>query len=147
MAYALPTDIEADFKDITFGADDNVTGDDVTQFIVEADALINSYIGTVYTVPVTTGDGLNVLKLLSRSLVSNRIKKILEVQQVASKGANQNIQSTYLSVTQVMAVLTSLQAKKVALAGASPLVSAGGFYSNNSSNDVAPTITKDTRQW
>jgi Holliday junction resolvasome RuvABC endonuclease subunit len=148
MAYASNAEIEADFKDITFTASTNVKTADVTQFIVEADGLINSYVGTVYVVPVVVaGEGLNLLKLLCRSLVTARIKKLMEVKQETSGDANQNVLSVLLSVSQVMAILKEIQKKDIALAGAVALTSGGGFYSNNAANDVAPVVEKDSRQW
>ena len=148
MAYTTRVEVQGDFKDVTFTASSNVSASDVDQFIVEADALINSYVGTVYTVPVTvTGDGKNLLKLLSRSLVTARIKKILEVVQETSKDANQNVVGVLLSPSAVMKILKDIQNKDIALAGAAPLVSGAGFYSNNASNDVEPVMKKDERQW
>lgn len=147
MAYTTYSEIEADFKDTTFTTTSMVKLADVTQFIVEADALINAYIGTVYSVPVASGDGLNLLKLLSRSLVAARIKRILEVKQEKSQDANQNVLGVLLSPSKVMEILKDIQEQKMALAGAELLVSGGGFYSANENNDVEPVVEKDTTQW
>lgn len=148
MAYATNAEIEADFKDSTFTTTSNVKTADVTQFIVEADALINSYVGTVYTAPVSaSGEGLSLLKLLSRSLVAARIKRIMEVKQEKNADPNQNIVGVLLSPTAVMKILKDIQERNIALAGAELLVSSGGFYSNNDSNDIAPVVEKDTKQW
>lgn len=148
MAYTTYSEIEKDFKDQTFSADSgNVRQADVTGFITEADALINAYVGTRYTVPVSSGDGLNLLKLLSRSLVTARIKKILEVKQEKATDANQAAVGVLLSVTKVMEILNDIQSGKLALAGASSLVSGNGFYSKNAACDVEPVIKKDEKQW
>lgn len=147
MAYTTKAEIEADFKEISFSTDTLVKEADVTQFIVEADSLINSYVGTVYTVPVAAGEGLNLLKLLSRSLVASRIKRIMEVVQDKSTDANQSVVGVLLSVAQVIKILENIQNKKVTLAGASALTSTGGFYSKNASDDVEPVIKKDCKQW
>lgn len=148
MAYTTKTEVQGDFKDTTFTTTSNVTAANVDQFIVEADALINSYIGTVYTVPVSAaGDGKNLLKLLSRSLVAARIKRILEVVQKTSEDANQNILGVLLSPSQVMKILKDIQEKNIALAGAEPLISGAGFYSSNAANSVEPVIKKDEKQW
>ncbi len=147
MAYTTYTEIQSDFKDMTFSTTTLVTSTDVTQFIVEADSLINAYVGARYTVPVTTGDGANLLKLLSRCLVSGRIKKLLEVKQEKATDANQSVIGVLLSPTQVMKILNDIKNDELTLAGASSLVSGLGFYSENYTNDVEPVITKDTRQW
>src|ERR1035437_4082852 len=129
MAYCTNAEVSADFKNITFGVTGNVTSSAVDQFIAEADALINAYIGTVYTVPVTaSGDGLNLLKLCSRSLVTGRIKKIMEVKQEKSPDASQNIVGVLLSPTMVMKILNDIQSKAIALSGAALLNSGQGFY-------------------
>jgi len=147
MAYTNKNEIQADFKDITFDNESNVKSSDVTQFIVEADALINAYVGKVYAVPVTTGDGKNLLKLCSRSLVAARIKRILEVKQEKNVDPNQNVVGVLLSPSQVMKILKDIQDKNIALEGATPLASGGGFYSSNSANSVEPVIKKDEKQW
>jgi hypothetical protein len=149
LAYTTRQEIEADFKDTNFTTTSNVRIKDVEQFIVESDALINAYVGTVYTVPVTTaGQGLSLLKLLSRSLTATRVKAILKVkQETASKDANQNVLDTLLSTAQVMKILRDIQEKTIALEGASALTSGGGFYSNNVNEDVEPVITKEDKLW
>lgn len=147
MAYTTSTEVQGDFKNITFGASDNVKATDVDGFITEADALIDSYVGTVYVVPVTAGGGLNLLKLLSRSLVVIRIKRLMKVKQEAAKDTNQNIIDTLLSTKDVMDILKNIQSKKATLEGATPLDSSGGFSSFNVKNSIEPVIKKDSRQW
>ena len=148
MPYCTPADIEADFKDKQFlSGSGNVTLENVTQFIVEADALINAYVGTVYVTPVASGAGLDLLKLLSRSIASLRIKKIMEVVQQVTTDANQNVLSVLLPMPQVMKILNDIQAQNSALSGAVPLGSNGGFRNNNVVNNVCPVLKKDERQW
>lgn len=147
MAYTTTTEIQADFKDTTFTTATNVKIADVDQFIVEADALINSQIGTVYVTPVAAGEGLQVLKLLSRSLVAARIKRIMEVKQEQNTDANQSVLGVLLSPSQVMTVLKSLQDKRSTLIGAELLTSTGGFFSKNVAEAVEPVMEKDTKQW
>ena len=149
MSYTTPTEIQSDFKSIDFtvsGA--NVNTASVTQFIVESDALINSYVGTVYTVPVTaSGEGLSLLKLLSRSLVAARIKKIMAVKVDKATDANQDVVGVLLSSTQVMKILTDIQSKTIALAGAALLISGGGFFNKNVDGGVCAVMKKDDKQW
>jgi len=148
MAYTTYSEIEKDFKDQTFAeSSGNVRQADVTQFIVEADALINAYVGTKYTTPVTSGEGASLLKLLSRSLVTARIKKIFEVKQEKGTDANQSAVGVLLSPSAVMKILKDIQEGSLALAGASALLSGDGFYSKNVADDVEPVIEKDEQQW
>jgi len=148
MAYATYQEIQADFKDVTFTATTNVKPAEVTQFIVESDSLIDAYIGTVYTVPVESGDSaLALLKLLSRSLVTARVKKIMEVKQDKSTDANQNVVGVLLSPTQVMNILKDIQKKIIKLDGAVALSSSGGFNSFNVTNSTEAVIKKESQQW
>ncbi len=147
MAYTTYTEIQSDFKDITFSTTTNVTATDVTQFIVEADSLVNAYVAKRYTVPVTAGDGLNLLKLCSRSLVTARIKRLMEVVQEKSTEANQAVQGVLLSPTAVMKILTDIRDDLIDLTGATLLESSRGFYSKNVAEEITPTIEKSTKQW
>lgn len=147
MAYTTKDEIQADFKDITFDSSSNVTDTDVTQFIVESDALINSYIGAKYQTPVSAGEGLQMLKLYSRCLVAARIKRLLEVKQQTSTDANQNVMTTLFSPTQVIKFLEDIRDDKLPLPGASLISSTGGFFSSNYSNSVCPVVKKDEKQW
>ncbi len=148
MAYSTYTDVQSDFKDQAFASmSGNVTREDVTQFIVESDALINAYVGSVYVIPVAAGGGLELLKLFSRSLTAVRVKRVLEVKQQLSPEANQNILETLLSPSQVLKQLELIQKKNIVLEGATPLVSSGGFFSKNAHCDVEPVIKKDEKQW
>lgn len=146
MAYSTFAEVAAEFKQQTFDATSNVTDTDVTNFIVEADALIDSYVGMKYSVPVTAGAGLNLLKMLSRNLVANRVKGILEVKQENARDANQNIRSG-LSTPEILKILTNIRDGNLSLEGATSLIVAGGFYSYNYANDVKPVFEKDTKQW
>lgn len=148
MAYTTSTEVSQDFKDMTFASGSgNISSEDVTQFIAEADALINAYIGTRYTTPVSSGEGLTLLKLLSRSLVTARIKKILEVKQEKSTDANQSVVGVLLSPSKVMEILKGIQEGSLTLIGASALLSSNGFYSKNSADEVEPVVKKDEQQW
>lgn len=147
MAYTTADEIQGDFKDITFTSETNITEDDVTQFIVESDALINAYVGNAYVVPVISGGGLGLLKLLSRSIVTARIKKVLEVKQEKATDANQNVVSVLLSVSKVMEILKDIQSGSLNLDGAVPLSANRGFYSKNAASGVEPRIKKDDKQW
>ncbi len=147
MAYATTAEVQADFKSVVFSTITLVTSADVAQFIVEADALINSYVGMKYSTPVTASDSaLSLLKLFSRTLVSDRIKKILEVKQATSTSANQDVRGAYSS-RDVMKALEAIKNGELSLDGATSLVSGGGFYSRNSAQNEVPIFEKGTKQW
>lgn len=147
MAYTTSTEVQADFKNVTFSTTTLVTTADVVQFITEADALINSYVGMKYQVPVTAdSDALALLKLFSRTLVADRIKKVLEVKQASSTSANQDARGAY-STRDVMKALEDIKKGNLTLSGATSLISGGGFYSSNAANDRQRTFKKDDKQW
>lgn len=146
MAYSSQDEVASDFKDISFTADTNVTSDDVDQFIVEADALINSYAGVRYVTPVTTGEGLNLLKMFSRNIVANRIKSIMEVKQATNKDAVQNVRSG-LSTADILKQLDLIRTGDLILVGADLWGSNAGFVSSNYENDVKPQFHKDCKEW
>ncbi len=148
MAYTTATDVQTNFKSIDFSQSGAaIITATVTQFIVEADALINSYVGARYVVPITVESGLSLMKLLSGSLVVARIKGVLEVKQSKGTDANQNVVSTFLSPTAVMKILADIRDDKLNLDGATNSVLSSGFYSQNVQDSVCPVVKKDTKQW
>lgn len=147
MGYSTSAEIQSDFKNLPLSTTTLVTTADVDQFIVEADALIDSFIGMKYEVPVTGGaSALSLLKLFSRTLVADRIKKIMEVKQTQNTSANQDVRGAY-STKDVMAALKQIQTGDLKLSGATSLVSGGGFYSKNNASNVEPTFKKGCKQW
>ena len=148
MAYSTAAEIQQDFKNADFSTSTNVTTAAVTQFIVEADALIDHYVGQRYVVPVTaSASTLSLLKLFSRSLVADRVRAILEVKQATNVDGNQNPRRNLLTYVEVLAELKKIQKSDLELVGATALVSSGPFYSSNASLGVEPVAKKDVRQW
>lgn len=80
MSYCTYSDVAAEFKNITFSASSSITDTEVTEFIAQADAYIDSRIGLKYQVPITGSASLKIVKRLSIWLVSARIKEILTVK-------------------------------------------------------------------
>ncbi len=147
MAYSTSTEVTSDFKNITFSTTTMVTTADVDQFIVEADALINSYIGMRYSTPVAAdASTLALLKLFSRTLVADRIKKIMEVKQTTNTTANQDVRGAY-STRDVMSQLKQIQNGDLKLSGATLNATGGGIFSNNVANAVEPVFKKGCKQW
>ena len=80
MAYCEVTDVQSEFKDITFGTSTKVTSTEVTAWIAQADAKINSYLGAKYEVPITGTEALLVVKNICVELVANRARRVLQVK-------------------------------------------------------------------
>ncbi len=148
MPYCTVAQVESEFKSIDFSATDSLMPEaTVTQFIVEADALINSFVGQRYEVPVTSGDGLELLKLYSRTLVAERIKGIWETKNAVNSRADQNTRSSTLSKTDILNLLKSIAKGELALDGATKNVSGGVFSSYTYDNGISPVFKKEEKQW
>lgn len=146
--YTTVEEVQADFKSITFDKTTLVSIDDVEQFIVEADALINSFVGKKYQTPVTAdSSSTTLLKLFSRTIVRDRIKELLQVKQTGGNtSANQDVRGAY-GTRDVMAQLRAIQKSELELSGATPLVTHGAFSSFNVAHGVKPIFKKNQRQW
>lgn len=148
MGYCTLNEVQADFKSIEFTRTSLISIDDVTQFIVEADAVINSYVGKKYRIPIQNdSNSVSLMKFYSRTIVRDRVRAILKVKQSTTTGANSDVRGTEFSTKDVMASLKDIQASKLALSGATELVSGGAFYSSNAANNVQPFFQKGKRQW
>jgi phage gp36-like protein len=146
MAYCTTAEIITDFKNMDFTTTTLIKAATVDGFIAEADALINSYVNKRYTTPVTTGEGASLLKLISRSLVSARVKTMMEVVQVKSTDANQNVRTVLFSPSKCLEILEDIQKGNVDLIGATPKQSSA-FFNNNDSNGVESVFQKEKKQW
>lgn len=148
MAYTTAADVQADFKGTTFGSGTLVTSAAVTQFIVEADALINSYVGQRWTVPITADTtSLALMSLFSRTLVATRVRGILENKQTTNVDANQQVKADGYSVKDVMKALNDIKNGDMQLSGASLLLASSAFYSNNQAHSTPHTFHKGRKQW
>jgi hypothetical protein len=80
MAYSALSDIQSEFKALTFSASTTPTSTAVGGFITQADAEIDARVGLKYVTPVTGTTSLAILQRISTMLVVGRVKKILEGQ-------------------------------------------------------------------
>jgi len=144
MPYCVVADVQAEFKGITFSNGTAVTTARVEAFITQADAFINSRIGLVYQTPVSSGDGLEVLKEISIKLVSHRIKKILEVKTGGTQADQGEVANDR---KEAIEMLNQIVVKELALAGATLLDSKLGITSYADDNDEEYTFKKGVNQW
>jgi len=146
MAYCVDTDIQQDFPGTTFTETSKVKLCDLSDFIVDADALINSYLAGRYVVPVVSSGALPVLKLYSRSLVSDKVKGLLEIKQQTNATANQNVR-TGLGTRDIIKLLEDLRDGKSQLVGAALVVANGGISSFNVTNNRETKFKTNEDQW
>lgn len=104
MPYSTEDDILEDFPSVTFDENSKVKLASIDNFIADADSVIDSYLAARYVVPVTGTKSLAVLKFYSRSLVSDKIKGLLEIKQQTNERANQNVR-TGLSTKDIIKIL------------------------------------------
>lgn len=116
MAYCTVAQVEAEFKDVTFGPTTAVTSTDVTRFIEESDAEINGYIGSKYVVPIDATESLKVVRRISILIVTDRIKEILRVKTGDDK-VDQATRGGQLRA-QAMAMLKAVLSSQIKLSDA-----------------------------
>ena len=148
MSYCSVSDIQADFKAIVFNSTANVTDTAVTQFIVEASALIDAYVGQRWVTPITAdATSQALMSLFARTLVSDRVRGIIANKQQTNTDANQQVKSDGYSAKDVMKALNDIKNGDMALSGATLILANAGFKSNNYLRNEQPVFQKDRRQW
>ena len=149
MSYAIEEQIKSEFKSVTFGATSKVTSTEVTRFLEEADALIDSYIGTIYQVPVTASRALVVLRNIEIDIVSTRIAKILRIKTAMKVDVKQEIldgSSLRLAISR----LKDIQAGRSTLLDADLISSGAGinsFIEDDNTNSYSPDFDVERQQW
>jgi phage gp36-like protein len=81
MTYATATDISREFRSVTFEADTDISDTDITSFLDEADAIINTCLNNKYITPITGTESVKVLKRIEIAIVAARIASILDLKQ------------------------------------------------------------------
>ncbi len=90
-AYAQLSDIQGEFKSVTFDTTSTPTATQVDDFIDEEESTVESSVGMKYTIPVSSTASPKAFKLvrkLVKRLVAGRIKNIIAVKS-GSQDANQ----------------------------------------------------------
>lgn len=142
MAYATYTDIQSEFRSVTFASGTAVTDTEVTAFIVQTDALINTYLSGRYVVPITGTAALALIKWIAIQITRERIIKIL-----ATKTGVMDPDQLEAEKPMWQELLEKLQAGSLNLSDASPLSSGGGIRSGNVENDIEQTFDVTAQQW
>lgn len=150
MAYAVVADVQAEFKDIDFSSTTSVKDTEVTQFLAEAAAEIDSIIGVRYVVPVVSdAAALLNLKTISIWLVKDRLKDILHIKQLDDR-LDQDVAPPTSLRQNALAWLNRI-AKGIAYFNA-PLVevagtTGGAMDSYNKDLTVERSFEKDRDDW
>lgn len=146
MAYAVVADVEREYKTIDFAAaGSQVSTADVTTFITEADAEIDSKIGLKYVTPVASGGGLVTLRQISVWLVKDRLEPILNVKTGIAKTEQGSEEETLRE--KAIKMLDEIAAGTRLLAGATLKSSHDGVKSFAVDEGLDFTFKKGTAQW
>ena len=149
MAYAIVTDIEAEFKNITFNATSAVTDTEVTEFISQEEAVINATISNRYEVPTEGTESIKVMKSISIMYVAYRVAKILNLKKdvpIPEKMVAQTLNEGS-AFRKAEKTLLKIQKGTLVLTDATALSSGQGIQSYNSENCLGPLWERDVRQW
>ncbi len=152
MSYATIAKVEGEFKNVTFTSKDAVlpllptavTIEDVTQWLADADAEINSRLSVKYQTPITGTEALTVMCMLAIWLVKDRILGVMEVKgvtpatsQIAPKSNRQK----------ALDALNDLVSGKMKLTDATPATTADGVRSYMSDNVIQNVFDRTIEQW
>jgi len=153
MAYASLAEVKAEISGATIPAtpaNGQVGESDITRFIDEADAEINSKIGHRYTTPITGVESLKVVKQISISFVLFRYHQITEITEDlpdASEGRfpfrQSNIGQRY---GHALKQLTAIAKWTESLVDAVE-VSGGGIQASPDPDDYTPFGDMGKTQW
>lgn len=144
MPYSTYTDVASEFKDIDFTATGaKVSSTEVTEFIVQADALIDAMISNKYEVPVTGTKSLSLLKMISIMIVRDRILEIMSVK-TGDEETTQDPSKKYLISPKDMLKAISKGDTKLVDAVA---LSGGGVSSFNVDHSIKHVFKKGVDQW
>lgn len=132
MAYSVAADIESEFKKLSFTTGPVSTAE-VTEFIVQADAIIDSKIGRRYVTPVTAdASALSILKFISIGCVVQRVRDILEVKNI-SRQVDQEVKREDIGA-RAKKLLDQIANKLLDLPGATLVSTGDGVNSFNADN-------------
>ena len=145
MSYATPTDIQNEFKSLAIDTGTQITTAKIQGYLDQTDKKIDSYLGTVYTVPITSTNALVLVKNIEIDMVAARVAKILQIKNAAildGKGVRQEIldQSAYKNA---IAYLKDLQAQKATLLDAAFVSSGSGMESY----EYEAVVQRGVDQW
>jgi len=142
--YCTAPQVEAEFKRISFTVDTAVTLAEVTRFIEEASAHIDSVLSNVYITPVTGTVSLLVLQQVCIWLVAQRVKDIQALK--TSKENTDQITNEARLDKKALDMLKKIINDEMALPDALK-VTTGSVSSYNVRNNITSIFKRDEQQW
>jgi hypothetical protein len=147
--YCNIENVQSLIKWTTFTDSSKVTRNDVTNFILEADAFINNRLNSAYETPITDNDDTEILKYISCRLAAFEVAQVLVLQ---TSGKMPEI--TYQWKGTAIKRLEQIISRDIILPNSTEKDSTNGLYSftshGNLDNDYADTDPQwklGTEQW
>jgi hypothetical protein len=144
MSYATADQITGEFADVTFSTTTKVTTTDITRFLAEADAEINTRLSSRYAVPITGTEALVLMGMIETWLVKHRVANIMAVKIPVTKAAQGG--ETDLR-QQALDMLQAMVEGKMSLSDAPLASSSAGVKSYAADNDLEHTFQRGENQW
>ncbi len=146
MAYSTFAQVSSEFKSITFSATTEVTSTEITRFIEEADAEIDSFVGRKYVVPITQSESLKIMRMLSIWLVADRVREIMQMKDVGIEKLKQGVRAPN-SAKRARDMLDKIVDGEIKLSDASLSTTHDGVQSFAVEESLEHTFKKGVDQW
>ena len=151
-AYCTTADIEAEIKALSLSASSIPTTTQVTEFIDQESARIDSYLSSRYTTPISGTESLLIVKRLCIALVSWRVSDIISTRKV-SQLPNGMISQDLSGATAYKQAMKDLELYRKGLISlpdstvANASAGKSGFASGNSDAQYESQFDVNEKQW
>ena len=143
MAYSTNSDIQSEFKSLTYNSN-GITSAEVDAFIEQEDAYIDGIVGRKYVTPITGTYALRIMKTISVQLVASRVKRILAVKTgIASTDQDSMGDLFQMAKTK----LDDIAEGRLILSDAVLARASDGVDSFAVSDDIKHIFKRDEQQW
>lgn len=144
MAYCTTTQVQGEFKNITFSASTSVTDTEVSAIISEVDAEIDGRLGVKYVTPITGTNALLICRTISIYLVAARVSKIQEIKTgEADKDQPRRVEEKLAALQMIKDIIDG----KILLSDAIARSSYNGVRGYTYENSVESLIDVESEQW
>lgn len=152
MTYATQANITSEMKGIVFDTTSQVKAADIAEFLEQADAMIDMYIGQRYTLPIAGSKSLLILKKIAIDLVVCRVNKILDLSKsnpIPADGVVQDITegSAYRESMKLLMAIRDNKADLPDTASTSETAGLASFHTEPANIDIVPTFDRELQQW
>lgn len=151
MTYAVQADIENEFKRVSFDdPNDAISNVALSDFLDQADSVINMYIEKRYLLPIVSSNALLVLKKIAIDIVAYRVTKILSLTKSVPIPDGRVVQEITegTAYRESMNLLKGIGSNDFDLPGEDLKNPASGLSSFHVDNpNIAPIFQKGVDQW